>query len=84
MAIFIIPLFTVKTFAVPCLCLHSQKNIHSYQLLQAFIVFMYKNMPENLCGYEKRGSFSQRMISNIRYIAIFNMMIFIAQSHFFG
>ena len=37
-------LFTVKKFVV--LRLH----FHGYQLLQAFLVFTWKNSPKNFCG----------------------------------
>ena len=60
-----------KTFAVSRLYLHSTKNVHSYQLLQAFIVFTCKSLPKNFCSceaiHEKCESFSLWIISNIRY-----------------
>ena len=39
-----------EKLAVPHLYLHSQKNVHGYQRLQAFVVFMCKNSPKNFCS----------------------------------
>ena len=36
-----------KTFAVPRLYLHSQKNVHGYRLLQVFTVFTCKILPKS-------------------------------------
>ena len=38
--------FTGKSFAVSHIHLYSTKNVHSYQQLQTFIVFMFKNSPK--------------------------------------
>ena len=61
-----------KTFIVPCLYLHSQKYVHGYQLIQAFVVFICKNLPENFHGckviHKKHESFSPWIISNIWYV----------------
>ena len=61
-----------KTFTVSHLYLHSTKNFHGYQLLQAFIVFTYKNSPKNFCGCKVihgKHKFSPQIIiiSNIQH-----------------
>ena len=53
------------------------KNIRSYQLLQAFVVSKYKNLPNIFHGckviHKKCQSFSPRIINNIQYL-IFSSM----------
>ena len=63
----------VKTFAISHLYLHSQNNVHGYQLLLALIVHCIhmQNFVKKLHGckviHKKCESFSVWMISNVWY-----------------
>ena len=64
----------MKTFAVSCLYIQSSKKVCSYQLLQVFIVFMYKICQKNLIAKQSAKKTQKGFTTNNKQYIVYKKL----------